>query len=342
MKHDLRNHKKKEETIHGIVSTKKMNKYFIYIPLLVLTLSCSSDKTFKRTTISMGSTVEVQVRGVNEVIANKAIEASFAEVRRLDTLFSTYMTGNPMWKLNNTEADEIIVDPEMFFMLKKCDELWRSTNGAFDPAIGKLIDVVGFEKNSPHLPSQKEIQEVLSKVGWKHLQLKEPDILVKPSHIKISFNACVPGYAADRIANLLSNYGIKEYLINVGGEIFMRGNWSVGIQHPRKQNELLGVVNASGKGISTSGDYEQYFKKNGKRITHIFNPVTGMPADECESVTIIANDALTADALSTGIFVLGPKKGIELIEKLNDVEGIIIDTTGAVHQSSGFGKYLSR
>ncbi|MCX7797101.1 MAG: FAD:protein FMN transferase [Melioribacter sp.] len=320
-----------------------MKKYITYILILIFLIACSKEKTFKRTTIAMGSTVEIQVRGVNEVTANKAINASFKEVRRIDTLFSTYLIGNSMWKLNNTNADEIIVDKETFYVLKKCDEFWKETNGAFDVALGNLIEIIGFDKGTPRIPSPHQIKKALEKTGWKHIQLKEPNILVKPANIKLSFNACVPGYAADRIANILSNYGIKEYLVNVGGEIYAKGkNWKIGIQHPRKEFELLATIKVDGKGVSTSGDYEQFFKKGKKTYTHIFNPLTGYPANECQSVTVIANDVMTADALSTGIFVLGPKKGIELAEKLKNIEVMIVDSSGNIYQSSNFGKYLVR
>ncbi len=319
-----------------------MKKLF-YIFLLLIFISCSDSKTIKRTTIAMGSTVEIQVRGVNEIIANKAINAGFKEARRIDTLFSTYMIGNPMWKLNNTDADEIIVDKEFFYVLKKCDELWKLTNGCFDVALGNLIELIGFDKNSPDIPSPHKIKEALKKIGWEKITLKEPNILIKPANIKLNFNACIPGYAADRIANILSNYGIKNYLINVGGEIFARGNdWKIGIQHPRKQFEILATIKIDGKGVSTSGDYEQFFKKGKKTFTHIFNPATGYPANECQSVTVIADDAMTADALSTGIFVLGPEKGIKLAESLKNVEVMIVDSSGVIHQSSNFEKYLSR
>jgi len=318
-------------------------KKFFYIILLLTFISCSNSKTIKRTTIAMGSTVEIQVRGVNEVIANKAINAGFEEAKRIDTLFSTYMTGNPMWKLNNTNADEIIVDKEFFYVLKKCDEFWKLTDGCFDVTLENLIELIGFDKNSPDIPPPQKIKEALKKIGWKNITLKEPDILIKPANIKLNFNACIPGYAADRIANILSNYGIKNYLINVGGEIFARGkDWKIGIQHPRKQFELLATIKVDGKGVSTSGDYEQFFKKGKKTFTHIFNPVTGYPANECQSVTVIADDAMTADALSTGIFVLGPEKGIKLAESLKNVEVMIVDSSGVIHQSSNFEKYLSR
>ncbi|MEG8947692.1 FAD:protein FMN transferase [Rosettibacter firmus] len=320
-----------------------MKNFFIYILLIILLVSCSKEKTYKRTIIAMGSTVEIQVRGVNEVTANNAINAGFEEVRRIDTLFSTYLIGNPMWKLNNTNADEIIIDRETFNVLKRCDEFWRITEGAFDVALGNLIELIGFDKGSPEIPPPEKIKEAVKKIGWEHIHLKEPNILIKPANIKLNFNACIPGYAADRIANILSNFGIKEYLINVGGEVFARGkNWHIGIQHPRKEFELIATIKVDGKGVSTSGDYEQFIKKNGKTFTHIFNPITGYPANECQSVTVIANDAMTADALSTGIFVLGPKKGIQLAESLKNVEVMIIDSSGTTYQSSNFSKYLVR
>lgn len=321
-----------------------IKKYCFFLFVLLLT-ACqnSGDETIKRTTIVMGSTIEIQVRGVDKTLANEAINAAFAESKRIDTLFSTYLKDNYMSSINKSEKEDIFVNSEMFFMLKKAEELWKLTDGAFDAAIGKIIDLVGFEKNSPTLPTPEEVLKALENVGWKKIKLSEPNGLYKPKNIRISFNAVVPGYAADKCSQILEQKGIKNYLVNVGGEIFSKGNnWKIGIQHPRKKDELLGTISADCVGISTSGDYQQYFKKNGKRFSHIFNPATGYPANECEAVTIIAKDALTADALSTGIFVLGPKKGLALIEKLKDVEGIIVDITGTIHQSSGFTKFLTR
>ncbi len=320
-----------------------MKNILIYIFIVILFVYCSDDKIIKRTTIAMGSTVEIQVRGVNKRKANKAINACFDEVKRIDTLFSTYLVGNPMWKLNNTVADEIIVDRETFYVLKKCDEFWKITSGAFDVALGNLIEIVGFDKNSPKLPEPSQIKNALKIIGWEHIQLKEPNVLIKSPKIKLNFNACIPGYAADRIANILLNYGINDYLVNVGGEIFARGkNWKIGIQHPRKEFDLLATINVDGKGVSTSGDYEQYFKKNGKIYTHIFNPITGYPANECQSVTVIAKDAFTADALSTGIFVLGPEKGLKLAETLKNIDIMIVDSSGNIYKSSNFSKYIVR
>ncbi len=320
-------------------------KLLSYISLVLFLIACGNEesKTVKRSTIIMGTVFEIQVRGVDETTANNAINAAFAEQKRLDTLFSTYLNNNNMWKLNNSKSEEMIVDDETFLMLKKSDEFWRLTEGAYDGAVGKLIDLVGFEKDSPELPSEEKIKEALKFVGWKHVQLKEPNILVKPVNVKISFNACVPGYAADRASLILEEYGIQDYLINAGGEIFAKGkNWKVGIKHPRNQDDLLGTILINGKAVATSGDYEKYFEKGGKRFSHIINPVTGSLVNEIVSVTILADDALTADGLSTGVFVMGVQKGLELIERLPSVEGIIVDTAGTVYKSSGIDNFLMR
>lgn len=321
----------------------KQNFYICLIIIFFQFVGCDNQQTIKRSTLAMGTIMEIQIRGVDESLANKLIDESFAEIKRLDTLFSTYLVGNEMWRINNSESDTTKVNDEFFFILKKCDQLWRATNGAFDPAVGNLIDIVGFEKNNPHLPDSKQIKNALEKIGWKKIKLAEPNILIKPAHVKLSFNALIPGYAADKVANLLMKNGIKNFLVNAGGEIFANGdNWKIGIQHPRKQNELLNTILLNGISVSTSGDYQQYFKKNGRRYTHIFNPITGLPANECEAVTIIAKDGLTSDALSTGIFVMGTENGMRLIEKLADVEALIVDSTGSIHQSSGFEKFLLR
>lgn len=321
----------------------KRNIYIYVFIIFSQIIGCGNKQTIKRSTIAMGTIMEIQIRDADETLANKLIDESFAEIKRLDTLFSTYLVGNEMWRINNSESDTIKVDDEFFFILKKCDQLWRETNGAFDPAVGNLIDIIGFEKNNPHLPDSKQIKNALEKIGWNKIKLAEPNFLIKPTHVKLSFNALIPGYAADKASQLLLKNGIKNFLVNAGGEIFAKGeNWKIGIQHPRRQNELLNTISLNGISVSTSGDYQQYFKKNGKRYSHIFNPVTGLPANQCEAVTIIAKDGLTSDALSTGIFVMGPENGMRLVEKLADVEALIVDTTGTIYQSTGFGKYLLR
>lgn len=323
----------------------KTTKLNIALLLIIAVLGCSNQNSdiIKRKTFSMGTMMEIQVSGVSEETANKAITEAFREIEKLNSLYSTYKKNNYIWDLNNAVSDTIVVFPQTFEILTLCNTAFKLTNGNFDAGIGNFIEILGFENNKPNLPDKEAIENTLKKVGWKNVVLQEGNILIKPKLVKLSFNALLPGFAADAAGKILENFGISEYLINAGGEVYGAGReWTIGIQHPRKKNELMGTLLVQNMGVATSGDYERYFKKDGKRYSHIIDPLTGYPIDRCEAVTIIAPTAVMADYLSTGVFVAGPEKGMQIIEKLPNVEGVIVDTLGVIHESSGFKKYFRR
>ncbi len=320
-------------------------KNLFYITLIGFLFSAcgTEDEIYKRTTTSMGTIVEIQIKDADKEEAKNAVDEAFKEFNRIDEKYSTYKQHNWMWKFNNTKEDTIELDNESSYLVLKSDELYKATQGGFDPAIGDLIDLLGFESGDPGVPSKDEVLEVLQKTGWKNIGIKNKNRLIKEPGQKINFGGIAKGYAVDKAAGILEENGIDNYLINAGGEIRALGeDWRIGIQHPRKRNELIGVLNPDGVGVATSGDYEQFFEEEGKRYHHIINPVTGMPATETEAVTVIAEDVTTADGLATGIFVIGPKKGMETIESLENTEALIVDSAGTVFYSSGFEKYFRR
>ncbi len=154
--------------------------------------------------------------------------------------------------------------------------------------------------------------------------------------------AIAKGYAVDKAMEVLLKKGISDGLINAGGEIKVIGEqWIVGIQHPREINFLAAKIKLDNNtAVATSGDYEQFFEKDGRRYHHILNPKTGYPADELQSVSLIAQDVTIADGLATAVFVLGTTKGLRLIESLPETEAMIIDSSGFMSYSSGFKKFL--
>ncbi|MCF8242674.1 MAG: FAD:protein FMN transferase [Melioribacteraceae bacterium] len=322
----------------------KLKAYIIvFIALLLLSCAEESEKAVRRTTISMGTMIEIQVADLDEKESNKAITAAFNEIERINRKYSTYIKNNLMWDINNSDKKVIDVDPETYDLLIICDELFHTTNEAFDPAIGNLIDLLGFETGYPDLPEPGTIVEALQNVGWKHVNIEEKNKLRRSRNVKLNFGAIAKGYAVDRASFILDSLGVKKYLVNAGGEVKGEGReWLVGIQHPRKKNELLGSIVLNGRGIATSGDYEQFFNKAGRRYTHIINPVTGYPARECMAVTVITADVTRADALATGIFVQSPQIGLEIIEGLKETECLIVDSSGVIIKSSGFDKFLRR
>jgi len=303
--------------------------------------SSTKREPFVRNTISMGTSLQIKIYDIDEEKAVYLTNLAIEEAQRLNDKYSTYKDDNFMAWLNSTNDEVVEVDDETYFLLEKCDEIHRTTNGGFDPAVGNIIDLLGFEKGTPHLPEKYQIDSVLKEVGWKHIQLLGDNKLRKLAHIKLNFGGIVKGYAVDRMYDILDSAGIEEFLINFGGEVKTKGNnWSIGIQHPRKQDELLGVLVLNTYGSATSGDYEKYFKKDNKRYNHIINPVTGYPADECMSVTIISKSMTDADGYATGVFVMGTRDGLNIIESIPEIEGMIIDTSGNVFKSNGFDKFF--
>jgi FAD:protein FMN transferase len=301
------------------------------------------DDTVVRTQIALGTLIEIQVRGLPRGQADVAINAAFAEVRRVDTLFSTYKQESPVWKLNNTPDTVLALPAEVHALMLACDTLWRRSGGAFDVAVEPLIRAWGFDGDEAAFPSDPVLAEALARSGWRHVVFEADNrIRISPGS-GVNFGAIAKGYAVDRAVAVLHDHGVAEALVNAGGEIRgTGGRWQVGIQHPRSPSELLAVVELHGRAIATSGDYEKYFEIDGQRHHHILDPATGHPARGCQSVSVIADDDMTADAIATAVFVLGAANGMEFLKQYPDIEALIVDDQGVQHQTPGFDRYRMR
>ncbi|MBL1215367.1 MAG: FAD:protein FMN transferase [Ignavibacteriae bacterium] len=325
---------------------KQTVKILISLSLLTFLFADCQKKekqVFKRTNIAMGTIVQIQIEAFNENEIENTLSKAFNEIERISRKYSTYIDSNYLDIINKSETEEIIIDEETYFILQRCSELTELTNGAFDASIGNLVDAFGFETKNPLLPSKKEIENAKNKSGWNKIKLLDNFKIYKEKSVQFNFSAAVKGYAVDRASKIIEEAGFKTYLINAGGELYGSGReWIAGIQHPRIRGNLIGKAAVKGIGLATSGDYEQFFEISGKRYTHIIDPATGYPSDKSQSVTVIAEDVLTADALATGIFVLGAEKGIKILNELPNIEGMIIDNSGKQFFSAGFEKYLRR
>jgi thiamine biosynthesis lipoprotein len=298
-------------------------------------------KAIKRTQILLGTVVEIQVRDADENKAEYAITKAFAEVKRIDDLFTTYNVQSPVWKLNNTTDSIISVDPEIYNLIVLCDSVTKLSNGSFDVSLDNLTKAWGFYTENPQLPAQMEIDSVLMVSGWTNIKLMGDNKIIKNKKVGLNFGAIAKGYAVDKAINFLKNSEIKEALVNAGGEIRVIGNdWVVGIQHPEEINSIIKKIKLKENTVATSGNYEQYFDVDGTRYHHILNPKTGYPSKGLQSVTIINKSNTFADGLATAVFVMGKENGMKLIESLNDTEAMIIDDSGKIFYSSGFEKFL--
>ena len=295
----------------------------------------------KRTQIALGTFVEIEVRNLDQQAADSAINAAFAEVLRIHDEFSPFNEEGPLWRINHSEQLTIPITAELHHLLQVCDTINTVTERAFDPSVEALISLWKIWGEHPVIPAAEEIGQALAVCGWNKIQFADDLILKRDTGVMLSFGAVAKGYAVDRAVEILAEQGVRQALVNAGGEIRTLGDgWVVGIQHPSISQELLISITLADNSVATSGDYEQFHEEKGKRYHHILNPVTGYPATGSHSVTVVAPTCIKADAYATGVFVLGPEKGMALVNRLPDLEAMMVDSAGTVHYSTGFEELL--
>jgi len=315
------------------------------IGLFALLPSCQqrSPHLVKRHRLLMGTLVEISVIGRDEDEVAAAIDDAFAEMKRIEGLMSRRIPESEVSKINGLAVSKPTrVSPEVLRVIRRAEEISKASGGYFDISIGVLLDLWGFEGNGGRLPGKDEVDEALRSVGYKGIHLDETasTVELRKKGMRIDLGGIAKGYAVDRAFEVLTSRGFGNLIVNAGGDMRVEGKkpngpWVIGIQDPRDRSRILATLDASDICVATSGDYERYFTKNGIRYHHLLDPFTGFPARGCRSVTILAKDALSADALATAVFVMGPQKGFELIERMEEVEGLIISSDGEMIISEG-------
>jgi len=251
----------------------------------------------------------------------KAAKIVFDEAERLEGLLSKYKEGSEVYNLN--QKGKLRVSTETFYAIKQAKEYTLKTDGAFDITVGPLLELWGFNSRNFSIPDKNKIQAALKSVGSDKISLDPMKNLVefKKPGVKIDLGAIAKGYALDSIAVKLKENGIKDCLVNAGGQVLALGDkfgkpWRISLKDPGKEG-LSQTLELKNQSASTSADYEQFFEKDGKRYGHIINPKTGYPVETgaTKAFTVISESATEADALSTAIFVLGKDKKEELLSK---------------------------
>jgi FAD:protein FMN transferase len=295
----------------------------------------------KRTQLALGTFVEIEVRGLNQQAADSAIDSAFAEVLRIHDQYSPFNEDGPLWIINHNKASSVPITTELHHLLQVCDTISTVTEGAFDPCVEPLINLWKIWGENPVIPTDEDIAQAMLLCGWNKLEFTDDLILKREAGVMFSFGAVAKGYAVDRMIEILEEEGVQLALVNAGGEIRTLGDgWIVGIQHPSLSQELIFSMSLADNSVATSGDYEQFHEEKGRRYHHILNPATGYPATASHSVTVVAPTCIKADAYATGVFVLGPEKGMALVNSMEDLEAMLVDSSGTVHYSTGFEQLL--
>jgi thiamine biosynthesis lipoprotein len=304
--------------------------------------SASQARLVEAERLQMGTRFHIQVVATDGAAAERALDAAFAEVDRLEALLSEWRESSEISAVNRAAGGEPVpVGRELFELVERSIHLSERTGGAFDITFAACGRLWSFRE--PRLPDADALRACLQHVDYRGIELdpERSTVRLPSSGARIGISAIGKGYGVDRAAAELERRGIEHYIVDGGGDIRLRGRridrpWSVGIAHPRAPGSLLGRVRLERGAIVTSGDYQRSFERDGEIYHHILDPATGMPARRSVAVTVLAPTAADADALATGLFVLGPDRGLELVEQLPGVEALLVGPDISLHRSTGF------
>lgn len=304
------------------------------ITSLVL-VSCRKPELHKETRLLMGTLVSVEIAADSPQVVDGIMPKIWAEAERLEVIFSRYLPDSEISRINREAARHpVTVSDEMMTVLSRAEEISRLTDGAFDITIGPIMEIWGFfPERKGRVPSDEEIEEALSRLGWRAVELDRDRRTVRFSDpgVEIDLGGLAKGYIVDRLVSLLVEEGIESALVNAGGDIYCLGSspggryWRIGMEHPRNDKEMVTVLNLKDRAVATSGDYRNYFIRRRLRYSHIIDPRTGRPSRSgVVETSVLAPDCLTADALATALFITGAEAGIELLNTIEGVDGIIV------------------
>jgi FAD:protein FMN transferase len=284
--------------------------------------------------------------------SNEALDAVFARFQEIEARMSANREGTEVSAVNIASGIQPVkVSLDTFFVVRKALEYARLSDGAFDPTIGSIVKLWNIGMEGERIPEDWEIKAALPLVNWKLVVMDEraSTIFLPRKGMKLDLGGIAKGYAADEAARILLEHKVRAAVVDLGGNILVYGKkpdgspWHIGVQNPfSDRGEYLGIVSLSGGTVVTSGVYERYFERNGKRYHHILDTRTGRPVDtDLVAVSIIAASSIDADGLSTTLFALGREKGLALAKKLPGVEAIYIDSQKRLYLSPGASRVFS-
>ena len=283
---------------------------------------------------TMGTVMTVEAFAEKADQCERAVHEAIDEVKRIDRLMSVFDSSTQLSTVNQMAGkSDVQVDGRLVDVLESSLFYYGITDGAFDPTIEPLMELWGFrDRERSRKPTDRELHRTAEAVGAKNVSIdrRNSTVALLRERSKLDLGGIAVGYAVDRAVGILRRHGVEIALINHSGDIYALGSppdedgWLVGITDPQHPEETITSTRVKDKAISTSGNYENYVNFDGVHYGHILNPRTGEPSSTVISSTVIANTALEADALSTGIFVMGVQRGLKLVESLKNVDLIAI------------------
>lgn len=292
----------------------------------------------------MGTNIHTEVWAESDENGQIAVNAVMQEMERINQLMSPYIETSELSIVNANAANHPVkVSKELFDLVSLSISLSQETYGAFDITFASVGYLYHYRDN--HRPDTQTIQSLLSAIDYQHLELDQQNLTIFFKHpkVKIDLGGIAKGHAVDNAIKLLRNLDITNAIVTAGGDTGLLGDrrgrpWMVGVRDPRNRDRQAVVLPLENTAMSTSGDYERYFEEDGKRYHHILSPSSGESVYEVQSVTVVGPSSTLNDALSTAVFVLGVKKGIDLINQVKGYDALIMDNQRKLHYSNSFQK----
>jgi thiamine biosynthesis lipoprotein len=289
----------------------------------------------------MGTAISVELWSEDRAAGESAAAAVMAEMHRIDRAMSPHREDSELSRINREAGSgPVPLSAEMARLLARANDFSRLSGGAFDityAAVGQLYDY-----RLQVRPTEEALARARAAVGYRHLVLDAQARTVRFAleGMRIDLGGFAKGHAVDNATQILRDRGVRHAIVTAGGDSRVIGDrrgrpWTIGVRDPRRPGAMVAVLPLEDVSISTSGDYERYFDADGVRFHHLIDPATGRSPSGVHSVTVLADDGLTTEALSKTVFVLGVEKGLRLIEAQRGVDAVVVDAAGALHYSSG-------
>lgn len=325
---------------------------FVFVfPVFVAVLARPGDaaaelRQYADTRPLMGTLVSMTVEGPRRDVLEQGVNDAYREMSRLSDMMNHYNPDSVVSALNREAGVQPVKVPrELMEVLRMARRVSERSEGAFDITVGSL-KLWRFNPENPAMPSPDEIRRALPLVNFRHVMLNEKDqtVLLKQNGMRIDLGGIAKLYILDAGMQVLKQRGITHAMINGGGDVAVMGNhqgrpWRIGIRHPRREDVLLATVELTQGWVATSGDYERYFFRDGKRYHHILDPRTGYPAEGPQQVTLVANDFRQVNGYTLAIMVRGVAWGRALIAQTPGLSGLMVDQAGQLWSSPGMDKF---
>jgi len=327
-----------------------LKTFFLLITLSLL--ACEEPpQTFHHSNLNFGTLIDITLYNVTDAQAQAAFQKLDADFTLMHAAWSPWVAGS-MARTNELlkTGKAFSAGPSILGLIRESTSIANKTDQLFNPAIGELINLWQMHKSDDadiHPPDKNAIATLVkSRPTLDDIEIKGVKLRTDNSHVSLNFGAFAKGYAIDIEMQMLKKMGIKNAIINTGGDLKAIGShgtrpWFIAIQHPRQKTWLAKIETHSEESIFTSGDYERFYMYEGKRYHHILDPRTGYPAQGVQSVTVIHTNSGYADAAATALFVAGPEQWLEVAKKLQLKQVMLIDDKGVVHVSPAIKKRLT-